>query len=185
MADRILAAAESLYLDRGPDRTTVSAVAAAAGVSRPTVYKHVGDGDAIAAALIERELGIFVGRLADALAADGAPVDRVVEALAFTVEYAGRHRLFQRLLDTAPLPVLLALTRRTDRLRAEVIPLVAGALSDAAPALAVDDAEAAADLLVRYGTSLALAPPGVAADPDALRAWLHATFRSLQSATSA
>jgi AcrR family transcriptional regulator len=69
VATRVLDAAYELYLERGLRETTLSAVAQRAGVSRPTVYKHVGDVAAVSGAVVARELERFfaeVARLLDA-----------------------------------------------------------------------------------------------------------------------
>lgn len=57
IAARILDAARSAVLDFGVSRTTLSEIAARAGVSRMTVYKRFGDLDAVVRALMTREFG--------------------------------------------------------------------------------------------------------------------------------
>lgn len=184
LAARILDAAESLLRERGPAGTTVSAVAERAGVSRPTVYKHVGGADDVAGALLARELAGYYERLADQLRTGAAPLERVVEALAFTVEYAADHVLFQRLLETSPLPVLRTLTRDLVRLRGEVEPLLTAALAAASPGLDAGGRRALADLLLRYGISLVLSPPATLGDPQALRTSIRTALQSLQDVAS-
>ena len=90
VARRVLDAAAASYLERGRDGTTLSRIATLAGVSRPTVYKYFGDRDAIADALIEREVGVYLGRLSDVLAEPRPAIARITEGIAFTVEYALR-----------------------------------------------------------------------------------------------
>ncbi len=51
----ILAAARRLFFERGPTAVTIDAVAAAAAVSRMTVYGHFGDKDALFAAVIAQQ----------------------------------------------------------------------------------------------------------------------------------
>ncbi len=57
--ERILDAATACLLDQGLDARLHAAIAERAGISRPTVYKYVGDQAAIVAAILERELDRF------------------------------------------------------------------------------------------------------------------------------
>jgi AcrR family transcriptional regulator len=107
---RILAAAEELYLERGVAATTLSAVASRAEVSRPTVYKHFGDGDRLAATVIDGELDTYFERVADVLARHTRVREQLVEVLAFTVEYAAGHQLLQRQLELDAAAVLTTFT---------------------------------------------------------------------------
>lgn len=95
----------------GPWRTTIADVAALAGCSRPTVYKHVGDRDGLVAALLARE---WWGRLAQAVTAEldrhAGAVAKLVEAVVFSVGYVRGHPVFQRLLACEPHAVLPGLT---------------------------------------------------------------------------
>ena len=50
---RILEAASSCFAEKGFKRATVEDIAAAAGVSRPLVYKHFGDKDTLIDAVLE------------------------------------------------------------------------------------------------------------------------------------
>jgi AcrR family transcriptional regulator len=58
--DQLLRAAELLIRDEGPD-ITMEAIAAASTVTKPIVYRSVGDRDALVAALAER----FIDRIND------------------------------------------------------------------------------------------------------------------------
>lgn len=57
---RIIAAAASLIRAHGPDAATTRAVAAAASVQPPTIYRLVGDKDALLDAVAELELAAYV-----------------------------------------------------------------------------------------------------------------------------
>jgi AcrR family transcriptional regulator len=107
---QLLDAALGLYLERGIHDTTLSAVAQRAGVSRPTVYKHLGDADAIADAVIERELAHFFAALVEVLAAQRPARERLVECVAFAVEYARSHPLVRRQLELEPGVILPVFT---------------------------------------------------------------------------
>ena len=52
----ILDAARTAFLERGYDETSMDDVAAKAGVSKPTIYKHFGDKDRLFSATIEAEI---------------------------------------------------------------------------------------------------------------------------------
>lgn len=59
--ERLLAAAESCYVERGPTRTRMSDIAAKAGVNRSTVYYYFQNKEAVLVASFIRALaGIFV-----------------------------------------------------------------------------------------------------------------------------
>ncbi len=62
----ILAEARTMFFERGLEAVTIEGVAAAAGVSRMTVYGHFGDKDALFAAVIAAE-GRQVARALSAL----------------------------------------------------------------------------------------------------------------------
>lgn len=85
---RILAAARHRLQSTGLRGINVSSVATAAGVSRPTVYRYVGDAEEIVRELIDRELTSFFDDIAPVMNRDAPLVDRFVEALRFTVAFA-------------------------------------------------------------------------------------------------
>ncbi|WP_224366412.1 TetR/AcrR family transcriptional regulator [Hyalangium versicolor] len=59
---RIIAAAAELISSGGPDAATTRAVAAAAGVQAPTIYRLFGDKRGLLAAVIEHVLGSYVSK---------------------------------------------------------------------------------------------------------------------------
>lgn len=54
--DRLLAAAERLFLDKGADRVSVRAINAAAGLNPGAVHYHFGAKEGLIAALLEQDL---------------------------------------------------------------------------------------------------------------------------------
>lgn len=89
--DRLLGAAERLFLEKGPDRVSVRAINAAAGLNPGAVHYHFGSRDGLIAALLERELlPIWAGRLGAiserAEAPDGGVPFTVAELVAAIVE---------------------------------------------------------------------------------------------------
>lgn len=73
----ILAAARALFMEQGLGAVTMEAVAAAARVSKVTVYGHFGDKGALFGAVIANE----TERMAEALAAFEASGTRLADAL--------------------------------------------------------------------------------------------------------
>jgi AcrR family transcriptional regulator len=181
---RILDAALALYLERGIRDTALSAVAHRAGVSRPTVYKHVGDVAALARTVVDRELDGFFGRLGARLAADGPASDRLVDALDLAVAHARGHPLLQRLLELEPGAILPVFTVDAEpvlrRAVAALAPTVAEAgADDGADPARPGSAELRAELLARVAISLVLTPavsPDLG-DRDTLRSVVLASLR--------
>jgi AcrR family transcriptional regulator len=177
MSERILDAAAELYLERGRSETTLSAVAHRAGVSRPSVYKHLGSVDDVAHALIGRELQRFFRAVTQVLAAQPTLRDRLVEGLAFTVEYARAHTLLQRLLELEPELVVTAFTLRAESVLRQAIALLSPELEQAADdrRLVHISPDVAAEWVARIAISLVLTPSVTRdlTDPGELRRYLE------------
>ena len=178
--DRILDAAAACYVERGPSGTLHRTIAERAELSRPTVYKYVGDQAAITSALLERELDRFFAAVAEVIAREVSVRDRFVEALAFTVAHAASHDLFQRLLADQPEAVLPWLTSHS-------APVIERAVEVASPQLARAiehgelrpvDPRVAAEWIARLAISL-ITTPSVTADltePVRLRRFVDDLF---------
>lgn len=82
----------------GSDRLH-SSISKLAGLSRPTVYKYVGDQDAIIDALIERELTVFIERLHPVLEQRQPHGQQIVNIIVFVVQYAREHPLLSGAAD--------------------------------------------------------------------------------------
>jgi AcrR family transcriptional regulator len=83
----ILAAARRAILARGPGNLTLSAVAAAAGVSRPTLYRWFPTKDDLLGAIANYETRIFDVGLRAAVEAHRSPARRLDAALRYLVTY--------------------------------------------------------------------------------------------------
>lgn len=72
-ADAAIAAAQALFLARGYERTSMEAIARAAGIAKPTLYAHFGGKEALFAAAVSRKCAAVLGEL------DVAEKDRPAE----------------------------------------------------------------------------------------------------------
>jgi AcrR family transcriptional regulator len=93
----IVEAAGRLFGDRGYEATRLDDVAAAAGVTKPILYRHFDSKKALYLALLERhrdDLGSFTG----AIPAQGTPEDRLRATLEFWFAYVEAHSYAWRML---------------------------------------------------------------------------------------
>jgi AcrR family transcriptional regulator len=79
--ERLLAAAERLLLTERYDEVSVRGICAAAGANPAAVHYHFGSKEALVAALLEDRLGEMWDARLTALAARGASVPEVVDAV--------------------------------------------------------------------------------------------------------
>jgi len=86
-ADLILAAAQRSIRGRGPEKLTLSAVAAEAGVSRPTLYRWFPTKALLLAAITAYEVEQFDIGLQDLADAHLGPAERLDAALRYLVTY--------------------------------------------------------------------------------------------------
>lgn len=86
-AESILAAARSAIAARGPGKLTLTEVAEAAGVSRPTLYRWFPTKADLLASLTAYEVEQFDRGLRDVIGSHAAPERRLDEALTFLVTY--------------------------------------------------------------------------------------------------
>jgi len=85
--EAILAATRRVIAARGPERLRMSAIAAAAGVSRPTLYKWFPTKTELLEALTTYEEQVFDARLREAIEAQRAPGRKLDAALRLLVTY--------------------------------------------------------------------------------------------------
>jgi len=87
----LLRAAEKLIRDEGP-KVSLQAIAIAAGVTKPTLYREVGDKDALVQALAER-LSTRIGDAVTALVAQASnPHEGLTNLIAGYLDLAARDR---------------------------------------------------------------------------------------------
>jgi len=104
--DHILDAAEQCIIEAGYSNRLHAAICERSGYSRPTVYKYVGDQDAIITALGRRELKRFFALAIPALATPKALTELIVDTVVLAVSHARGHRLLQAMLRNHPDVVL-------------------------------------------------------------------------------
>jgi AcrR family transcriptional regulator len=93
----IVEAAGRLFGERGYEATRLDDVAAAAGVTKPILYRHFASKKALYLALLERhrdDLGSFAG----AIPADGSPQERLRAILEFWFTYVEAHSYAWKML---------------------------------------------------------------------------------------
>ncbi|MEW2812028.1 TetR/AcrR family transcriptional regulator [Streptomyces massasporeus] len=169
-------------------------VAAAAGVSRQTLYNEFGSKDGLARALVRREADGFLAGVDRALTGHGDPRDRLTATAEWTASAARENLLVRAMLtgcwsERLPAPALTAVPstsavpaqRRADGplpspgdfvalVRDRAVGLLAGpgtAKSDSA------DLARSCELAVRLALSCVAAPPGEGGVADLVRSALQ------------
>lgn len=183
-ADRILAAASSVFQDRGIADGTMSEIARCAGVGRATLYRYFPGKDVVLEALVLREARDLFALLDTELGADDEPGSMFERGLLAALGHLRVHPLLQRVLREEPESILPLLT-------VQGAPLLEAAVDFATPyieravkteRLAPVDARAAAEWGARILLSLLLTPSVVVDldDPVQVRsfvAWLTQTIQ--------
>lgn len=108
--DALLDAALDQFLDLGVKRTTAEDICRAAGVNRATLYRRIGDKDAVVKATLERELARFIGDVLTYAATFTDLEERAAHAFARTVVGIRRHPLFRRLIAGRDYDALASMT---------------------------------------------------------------------------
>jgi AcrR family transcriptional regulator len=115
VAERILDAALGQFEDFGLRRSTMEDIAKRCGMSRITIYRRFPKKENLIEAVVLRELKSFldclekVGAESETGGELGA-ADKMVERIAFALQYLGNHLLLRRLLRTEPESILPSLT---------------------------------------------------------------------------
>jgi AcrR family transcriptional regulator len=109
---RILDATFDAVSDFGVSRTTVEDVAQRAGLSRQTVYRYFSSKEALVLALVLREEEAFIEGTRRAFSSEPDLQSAFAGAITFTLSYARRHPLLDRLLAADQETFLPYLTTR-------------------------------------------------------------------------
>lgn len=177
--DRILDAATECLLAEGLDARLHAAIAERAGISRPTVYKYVGDQAAIVAAILDRELDRFFAAVVPVLRRSDDLEAHLVSAIVFVVDYARDHALLQKALREHPALILPALTTESGPLVARVVGLFEEQLGRAlSRTSASPDPRSVAEWATRLVISL-ITTPTPALERDGTRGYVEALVRLL------
>lgn len=111
--ERILDAAEVCLIEFGYGARLHALIAERAGLSRPTLYKYVGDQSQIFDALLQREITRFFAVLDPVLRRRDSLPAGFVDCIVFAVGYARRHPVLQKGLSDDPATVLPWFTVRS------------------------------------------------------------------------
>lgn len=79
--DAMLSAGRRLFLRDGYERTTVDAITAEAGVSKPTLYDHFGDKEGLFSAIVHRSVDALLASVDAAAAVELGPDRSLTEGL--------------------------------------------------------------------------------------------------------
>jgi AcrR family transcriptional regulator len=168
---RILDAAVEVLTVAGFEAASLSEVAARAGVSRPTVYRHFGTREQLVSAALLRLSGEVVERIWATADAAGSPAEVVVEA---TLRARYEFRTQPALAPIAfPERATFALARAS--LSDEAVGMTKRFLApllDHRPELA-DEMDEIAETVIRFLLSLVWFDGAAGTDEDALRGYLH------------
>lgn len=126
----ILDAAGRLFAARGYDGARLDAVAAAAGVTKPILYRHVADKEALYLAVLARHRA-DLPRFTAVMPEQGSPAERVRPVLELWLDYAERHSYAWQMLfrDTGGGPRIEALRREVQEEARAVLARLIAALS--------------------------------------------------------
>lgn len=99
---RILEAAAQVLREGGPGPRLITAVAERAGVSRPTLYKYVGDRDALYDALLRAELERVVDEVVSRAERAESPREEYVALIVDITQQARNHPALRAVLAEHP-----------------------------------------------------------------------------------
>lgn len=132
-----LDAAIAVISDEGPS-ASMEAIAQAAGVSKPILYRHFGDREGLVEALAERFVGRLADRLESILTSEGDPVDLLRRSIDVYVDTIEDDPSLYRFLTARIPPRGAALSSLVDRLAA----VIARTLAEGLRAAGLDTAAA-------------------------------------------
>jgi AcrR family transcriptional regulator len=152
-SEQLLDVAEGLFAARGYERTSIEAIARAAGVTRPIVYEHFGSKDGIYLACVQRARGQFHRAVLSAVVGVDGLSARLHAALdacfAFIETDPDRWGVMFRgaaLTGTAG--------DESTRLRFETVAMLGAVIQDAVPGAPADEVQAYAHALSGAGEEM-------------------------------
>ncbi|MDN5384421.1 TetR/AcrR family transcriptional regulator [Streptomyces sp. LB8] len=192
--ESLLDAARAALLRRPWSAVRMVDVAAAAGVSRQTLYNEFGSKEGLARALVRREADGYLAGVDRALAAQGGPCERLVAVAEWTVSAARDNALTRAMLtgcwsERLPAPTLSAVPsssvvpaqRRADGPLPSPQDLAAAVRDRAVVLLSPPGASGAetadlartCELVLRLALSCVMVPPGEGGVAALVRGALH------------
>lgn len=155
--DRILDAARTVFVQYGARRANVDDIAAAAGISRSTLYRRFPNKDALLAAVVVRETREFLDEL-ERVATDLPPQEAVIECFVRGLMIMSEIPVIGRLAQTEP-EVLSAMPGRGHLLLTHS-DRIATILRRSGATMPDDELGMVAELLLRLSTTYLLDPGG-------------------------
>lgn len=162
--EQALDVAQAVLVERGWEQLTVSAVAAATGVSRPTFYKEFASKSALGEALVRRETERFLDGVAEVLARHpGDAHAGISEAVRYTLLEAADNPLLHAVLTSTRAgadSLLPLLTTRSGPLLEAATGALTGWFAAHFPDLDEEAVAECADAVVRLVVSHLVLPAG-------------------------
>ncbi len=157
LRDTVINAVNELVRTRGWSATRMSDVAAAAGVSRQTLYNEFGSRTALVEVYVTREIETIVEQVSAAVRADADDAHRALRhAFALFLKLASDEPVMQIVAANADAGELHRLLTGLGQQLASAT--VAQLIPEVWPQVTADDARRLSDSLVRLAISHALAP---------------------------
>ena len=97
--ERLLDAAEECFLSYGVVETTIDDLVRRTGISRATLYRHVGNKEQVIAAVAGRHLNRVLADVLGFLEERPSLGDALIETILYLVDYAQEHELIGALLS--------------------------------------------------------------------------------------
>lgn len=171
--DRLLDATIEAASIHGLSRLSVGDVAARAGLSRQTLYKHFPNKDALVAEAVLREAQAMVGQIVAAAESLDDPQASLEAAILLTLRLTREHPLLDRLVRTEPEALLPLLFGDGGVVAVAVRSVVEQIIGERLPDLDPVEIRRVADLLSRVLISYAVSAPD---DPPEVVASFVATL---------
>ncbi|MEV6768741.1 helix-turn-helix domain-containing protein [Nocardia sp. NPDC051030] len=157
----LLDAARAEFIEHGFRRTSVGDIARRAAVSRPTVYRRLGDKDTIVRAVIARDAVEFMAGMQEKITKLKTPTGRIEEVFVLGMRMAATHPLLQAVVRFDPETMPSMFAALNDAAMGMVRDIVASLLNDDSLgelALPMEDGRRVADVLLRIAATHVIAP---------------------------
>lgn len=180
VSTELVDAALQCFVTFGVRKTSLTDVAAQAGVSRTTTYRAFGDKDGLVRTVVESEVTRFVTAL-DTTVDWHQPLEQALErAVEFTLEYLQQHLILQRVLTREPDQLTNVVIGQGDpeTLIDLILPAVVERFAQTHHDLLRVPTEQAAEWLIRIVVSLLLNPSTRVPDPHTVaKLLLHGVIK--------